>query len=167
MFGIEDDGKYNHPVEIRIIGEGNAYLDGVEIFGGAVVCENGIHNLTVKSGNGELTKEYFFTVNFNKAHVFKTDYSNGTAAVDETNGFACIYGDSLVGVRIYDLNDLDYAALSQYLFNKKPFIDPKGNIQDVFIKNMLDSEKKALTKRDVCGIIKPEQMFSFSSEIST
>ena len=103
VFGIEDGGIYNNPVEISVVGEGIATLDGVEIFGEAAVCESGLHTLTVKSPSGAVTKEYRFEINFDYAITYDTDYACGKAAIDEENGYFCLYGDSLVGARIYNL----------------------------------------------------------------
>lgn len=102
--GIENGGFYTTPIEIAIIGEGYALLDGKEIYGEAAVCESGIHTLTVKSPNGAVSKEYSFEISFDNATVYDTDYSGGIAAIDEENGYFCLYGESLVGARIYDLN---------------------------------------------------------------
>ncbi len=103
VYGVADGEVYDKPIEIRIIGDGSAELDGNKIYGEATVIENGMHQLTVKSGNGAVTKEYFFEMNNPNARVFETDLADATAAIDEENGFICLYGDSLVGVRIYDI----------------------------------------------------------------
>ncbi len=104
VYGIENGGIYNKPVEIRIVGDGSAFLDGKEIYGEAAVCESGPHTLTVKSGNGAVTEEYGFVLDFGYSSTHITDYANGKAAIDSENGYFCLYGDSLVGVRIYDIS---------------------------------------------------------------
>ena len=110
VFGVEDGGVYNTPIEICIVGNGKATLNGVEVINRVAVAENGLHILTVESGNGAVKKDYIFEITFPFAQFTETDYAEASVAVDEENGFVCVYGDSLVGVRIYDLNDM-----SQYL----------------------------------------------------
>lgn len=102
VFGVEDGGSYDAPIDIRIIGEGSATLDGEAIFGRATVV-NGAHTLVVKSRDGAVSKTYNFTVN-SSVTVAETDYADATVAVDEEKGYICLYGDSLVGARIYDIN---------------------------------------------------------------
>lgn len=103
VHGVEDGKTYDRPVEIKILGNGIAELDGKEIFGEAVVAESGRHILTVKSGNGAVSQSYEFEIDFPYADFIENDYANGRAAIDEDNGYFCLYGDSLVGVRIYDI----------------------------------------------------------------
>ena len=103
VFGIEDGMEYTSPVDIRIIGDGSAFLDGKEVYGEAAVAESGKHTLTVKSGNGANTKNYNFTISFPYANIIDGDYETASAAVDEENGYFCLYGESLVGARIYDI----------------------------------------------------------------
>lgn len=110
VYGVEDGGIYNTPIEICVVGDGKAMLDGKRFYNRIAVAESGVHTLSVESGNGAVKKEYTFEIDFPLSQFTQTDYAQSTAAVDEENGYACIYGDSLVGVRIYDLNDL-----SQYL----------------------------------------------------
>ncbi len=110
VYGVEDGGIYNNPIEICVVGDGKAMLDGKRFYNKTCVAESGVHTLSVESGTGTVKKEYTFEINFPFAEFTQTDYAESTAAIDEENGYACIYGDSLVGVRIYGLNDL-----SQYL----------------------------------------------------
>ncbi len=110
VYGIENGGVYNTPVEIRIIGDGKAELDGKEIYGEAAVCESGVHTLTVTSGNGAVTEEYSFEISFPNATVYNMDYQNATAAIDEANEYFCLYGESLVGARVYDINSPEQYA---------------------------------------------------------
>lgn len=110
VYGVEDGGVYNNPIEICVVGDGKAMLDGKRFYNRIAVAESGVHTLTVESGNGAVKKDYSFEINFPYAEFTQTDYAESTAAVDEENGYVCIYGDSLVGVRIYGLDDL-----SQYL----------------------------------------------------
>ncbi len=104
VYGVSDGETYDKPIEIRIIGEGSAELDGEEIYGEAVVIENGAHLLTVKSGNGAVTKDYKFEMNNPFVEVLETDLADAIAAIDEENGYICLYNDSLVGVRIYSID---------------------------------------------------------------
>ena len=110
VYGAEDGAIYTFPIEICIVGDGKAYLDGKQVYGRVTVSESGVHTLTVESGNGAVKKEISFEIDFPYAELTQTDYAGANVAIDEENGYACIYGDSLVGVRIYDKNDL-----SQYL----------------------------------------------------
>ncbi len=102
VFGIEDGKTYTAPVEILVIGEGTATLDGNEFFGEKVVADSGNHILKIKNGNGSQEAVYSFTVDY-QGYFVNNDYANGKAAIDEENGYFCLYGDSLVGVRIYDM----------------------------------------------------------------
>ncbi len=102
VFGVEDGGEYDTPIDIRIIGEGSATLDGKGVFGRVTVV-TGTHTLTVKSRDGAVTQSYNFTVNASVS-LSEIDYADATAAVDEEKGYICLYGDSLVGARIYDIN---------------------------------------------------------------
>ncbi len=106
VYGIENGGVYDHPVDIRIVGDGSATLDGKRVYGEVSVIENGLHTLYVQSGNGAITEKYEFTIDFPYAETLQYDYENATAAVDEENGYICIYGESLVGARIYDISSL-------------------------------------------------------------
>ncbi len=103
VYGIENGGVYNAPVDIRIVGDGSATLDGKEIYGETAVAKNGKHLLTVRSGNGAKTETYSFEINFPFAEIIGSDLADASAAVDEENGYMCLYGDSLVGARIYDI----------------------------------------------------------------
>ncbi len=103
VFGIEDGATYSHPVNIQIVGVGDAELNGSPVYGETTVAQSGDYTLAVYNGNGTTVKEYNFTVEFDEAAVFEGDYALGKSALDEQNGFFCLYGDSLVGVRIYDL----------------------------------------------------------------
>ncbi len=100
VYGIEDGMTYSHPVEIKIVG-GRATLDGEDIGETAVVVKSGAHILNVTSANGAQSKTYRFTVDFSAAKVFDGDYADATVAVDDENGVIVLYGDSLVGIRIY------------------------------------------------------------------
>jgi len=104
VFGIEDGETYENPVDIRIIGDGTAELDGNAVYEEVTVAESGTHTLTVTSGNGAITKEYSFTIDFENSSFTEIDYEFSKAAVDEENGYICIYGDTLVGARIYDID---------------------------------------------------------------
>lgn len=105
VFGVEDGKTYTHPIEIKILGTGEAELDGEKIFGEAVVATHGLHTLTLKSGNGAVSKSYDFTIDFPASQLIENDYAGGKAAVDDENGYFCLYGDSLVGARIYSLDE--------------------------------------------------------------
>lgn len=110
VFGVEDGGYYDRPIEICVVGDGKAMLDGKEFFDRIAVAEGGIHTLTVTSGNGAVTRDYSFEIDFPFAEFTQTDYAEAHAAVDEENGYVCIYGETLVGARIYSIDDM-----SQYL----------------------------------------------------
>ncbi len=104
VYGIENDESYNRPVEISIIGDYSATLNDKEVEGEFVVYKSGTYDLTVKSGNGSVSQKYSFTIDYKDGEFFDIDYENGISAVDEENGFICLYGESLVGVRIYNIN---------------------------------------------------------------
>lgn len=101
VYGIEDGGSYDHPVNIRIIGDGGATLDGTKIYGEATVATNGTHILEVFNGIGSESQIYEFDINIDGASFIKNDYAMSLSFVDEANGFICIYGESLTGARIY------------------------------------------------------------------
>lgn len=101
VYGIEDGMTYNRPVEIKIAGDGSATLDGEDISELAVVIKSGTHILNVVSANGAQSKTYRFTVDFSAAKIYDGDYADATVAVDDENGIIILYGDSLVGIRIY------------------------------------------------------------------
>lgn len=110
VYGIEDGKTYNSPVEILVIGEGSATIDGKEFFGEKVVAKSGSHILKVKNGNGSQESVYSFNIDY-QGYFVNNDYANGKAAIDEENGYFCLYGDSLVGVRIYDIESPDEYGL--------------------------------------------------------
>ncbi len=103
VYGIENNGVYSHPVEISVIGNGKALLNGKAVEDEFVVYKSGKYTLELTSGNEGFNQKYSFEINYPKGEFFKGDYANAKAAVDEENGFICLYGDSLVGVRIYDI----------------------------------------------------------------
>jgi len=105
VYGVEDGKIYEHPIEITIVGEGSAYLNEVEFENRITVSESGEHTLTVKSGNGAVERSFKFSIKFDNYKHFETDYENGFAAIDSENGYFCLYGDSLVGARIYDISN--------------------------------------------------------------
>ena len=102
VIGVSEGEIYNTPIEIKVVGDGKATLDGENVKKRFVVFENGKHTLSLTSGNGVITEEITFTVQHDIV-TNKTDLANATAAVDEKNGYICFYSDSLVGVRINDL----------------------------------------------------------------
>jgi len=103
VYGVENGKTYTEPIHIKIVGDGVAELDGNKIYGEVTVAENGRHSLTVKSGNGATTKTYNFVINFPYGQFIDNDYALASSAVDEDNGYICLYGESLVGVRIYNI----------------------------------------------------------------
>lgn len=103
VFGIEDGGVYDHPVALKIIGNGTAELNGSAVSHEVSVIKSGSYSLTVHSENGALSKEYHFKVDFPYGKLMNGDYAGARAAIDEENGYICIYGDTLTGIRIYDL----------------------------------------------------------------
>ena len=110
VYGVEEGKTYNRPIEISVIGDGSAELDGKQIYGKTVIYTNGDHKLKLISGNGAIIKEIKFTLNCQNMEFIDNDFANGKAFVDEENGFVCLYGDTLVGARIYDIS-----ALNKYL----------------------------------------------------
>lgn len=108
VFGVEDGAVYNTPIEICIVGDGKATLDGKRAGSRITVAESGVHTLLVESGSGTIKKEITFEIDFPHAQITETDYADAKVAADEENGYVCIYGDSLVGVRIYDINDMSH-----------------------------------------------------------
>lgn len=107
VYGVEDGASYDRPIEIMIVGGGTATLDGEAVYGKAVVIEEGAHTLTVKNLDESQSKTYKFTVDFSGGDVFKGDYVGANVAVDSENGVIVLYGDSLVGVRIYAIDAPD------------------------------------------------------------
>ena len=105
VYGISEGETYDRPIEITTVGDGDVLLNGKEIKSPFVVSQSGDYTLTVKSGNGAIKKDYKFKVDYNAYKYQATDYANGTAAIDSANGYICLYGDSLVGARIYDINN--------------------------------------------------------------
>ncbi len=103
VYGIENGRTYSHPVNIRVIGDGSATLDGKKIYGEATVASNGRHTLEITNGFGTVSEKYEFEINIAGSDFVKNDYAMAVSAVDETNRFICIYGESLVGARIYDI----------------------------------------------------------------
>ncbi|MBO5870416.1 MAG: hypothetical protein J6Q89_06665, partial [Clostridia bacterium] len=107
---------------------GVADLDGNKVYGETTVATNGKHTLTVTSGNGGVSRTYEFEINFTYGNFIKNDLACASAAVDEENGYICLYSESLVGVRIYDINSPE-----KYLH----FL-PVGRVYDhVFTENNL------------------------------
>ncbi len=104
VYGIKDGWVYNRPVEISIIGKGTATLNGKAVENQFTVYKSGKYTLKVKSGNESVSQQYTFDIYYSNGEFFDLDYENGTSVVDETNKFICLYGETLVGARIYDIN---------------------------------------------------------------
>lgn len=105
VYGVSDGETYDRPVNIAILGDGKAFLDGNEIIGHTTVAKNGNHVVTLKSGNGAVTQTISFDIDFQGAEITDFDLANAQAAIDEENGFMALYSESLVGIRIYDLDE--------------------------------------------------------------
>ena len=103
VYGVTDGGVYNHPIDIRIVGDGTAQLDGEDVYGEVAVAQSGPHILTVRSGNGAVFKDYIFEIDFAAATAFNIDTEQAKAAVDEENGYICVYGSAIPEVCIYDV----------------------------------------------------------------
>ncbi len=103
VYGVSDGEVYDKPVNIVILGDGEATLDGFEIIGHRTVSENGTHVLKLKSGNGASTQTITFEINFEGATITDFDLAKPIAAIDEENGYMALYSESLVGFRIYNL----------------------------------------------------------------
>ncbi len=101
VYGITDGGVYSRPMPVKVIGNGSATLDGTPVSDEFSVFESGIHTLTVVSANGAVTRDYTFEIDFPQGRLFQSDYSGAKAAIDEEQGYICIYGESLTGFRIY------------------------------------------------------------------
>lgn len=110
VFGIENGGVYNTPVSVKIIGNGSAELNGELISNEFSLFQSGSYVLTVYSENGAMSADYAFDIDFPYGHLINSDYAGARAAIDEENGYICIYGETLTGIRIYDLE-----APEQYL----------------------------------------------------
>ncbi len=163
VYGIEDGKIYTEPVNIRVIGDGVAELDGEKIYGDATVAENGKHTLTVTSGNGAVTKKYSFEIKFPYGQFIDNDYAMASAAVDEDNGYICLYGESLVGVRIYDIASpenfthfLPVGRVYEHAFTENELLLFGDNgVTVITRKNALDTETA------VDRVISPENMDHF------
>lgn len=103
VYGVKDGAKYTEPVDIRIIGDGRAELDGKSVYGEIAVMTEGKHTLEIFSGNDAVSKKYSFEIEFPYATVYESAYGNASAVIDEENGVFFIYNDSLVGVAVYDI----------------------------------------------------------------
>ena len=103
VYGVADGQTYTTPIEIAVVGSGRSYLNGEAFYDKIILSESGDYVLTVKSESGGSEKDYCFTLDFPEYLHFDSDYADGKAAIDTENGFICLYGDSLVGVRIYDI----------------------------------------------------------------
>lgn len=111
-YGVENGRVYDRAVNIRVLGDGAALLDGEETEKDFVVTQNGTHVLTLRSGWGGKTATVEFEIRAEGYEVYDTDYAHGFAYVDEENGFLLRYGETLVGARIYDTADLTaYSSL--------------------------------------------------------
>ncbi len=105
VYGITDGGNYSHPVEILIVGDYTATLNDKTVKDKFTVYKSGEYQLKIKSGNGGANAQYNFKIEYENTQFGDIDYSNGKIVTDEENGFFCLYGDSLVGIRIYDINN--------------------------------------------------------------
>lgn len=105
VIGVDDNKTYNTPVCIRIIGEGNAVLDGNAFTGEKVVGTNGSHKLVVSNKTGSRTRTYNFTVNNSLFVGYKADLVNAKAIIDSENGYIILYSKDIQGVRVYDINN--------------------------------------------------------------
>lgn len=100
VLGVEEGGKYDRPIEIRIIGSGGAELDGEPIYGEAAVYENGEHELYIHNSSGD-GKRIKFSMNIPGAAEGRCDLESARAALDREYGYTVLYCDSLVGIRVY------------------------------------------------------------------
>lgn len=105
IYGVSDGETYDRPVNIAVLGDGKAFIDGDEIIGHVTVAKNGTHVITLKSGNGAVTQTISFEMNFESAEITDFDLANAVSAIDEENGYMALYSESLVGVRIYDVEN--------------------------------------------------------------
>lgn len=154
VYGIEDGKSYSSAVNIVVIGDGSVLLDGVETEKDITVSANGSHRLVVRSGSGGRSKTYSFAVN-DKNLVFsgRTDYANGKGIIDGENGYMMLYGETLVGARVYDLDNpteftsvLRVGRINGYAFAEEGlllFCDDHVSVID---------RKKALSDTDNCVI---------------
>ncbi len=104
VFGVSDGESYDRPVYITILGNGKATLDGKEIDGAFTVASSGSHTLSIQSKNGAAKQTISFNIDFAQGDFKEFDLADARAAVDSENGYLCLYSESLVGVRIYDMN---------------------------------------------------------------
>ncbi len=105
VYGVKNGEKYTSPININIIGDGRAELDGKAVYGEIAVMTEGKHTLEVFSGNDAVSKKYNFEIKFSYAKVYESDYGNACAIVDEKNNVFFVYNDSLVGVAVYDISN--------------------------------------------------------------
>lgn len=102
ILGVEDGGTYSSSVNIRIVGDGSATLDGVEMNSDFTVYEQGEHTVTVTSHSGGRSKTVTFTVSDGSV-LQDGDLDNAKCALDSDFGYIMLYSESLVGVRVYYL----------------------------------------------------------------
>ncbi len=107
VYGVEHGKTYNGPVEILVIGDGSATLDGDTVYGETVVAERGNHALTLVSGNGAVKKTVEFRVEFDIESIDNWIYASAKTAFDEENGYFAVYNDSLVGISVFDTEKID------------------------------------------------------------
>jgi len=103
--GIEDGGVYDHPVRIRIAGDGTATLDGAQFGNAGIVSADGVHELTVTDGMEQ--KTYRFTVQTG-VQIFENTLSRSGVILSDEYGWYAVYSEMLTGIRIYSTETGEY-----------------------------------------------------------
>lgn len=107
VVGVSNGGIYNAAVYIRIIGIGNATIDGTSFSGETIVSSQGNHILEVSNNSGSKRKSYSFTIENSAISTYQSDLKNGVSIVDPDNGYIVRHSPNIKGIRVYDINSLE------------------------------------------------------------
>lgn len=117
--GVENGGVYSQPVRIRISGEGEATLDGVEIDREVTVFEDGAHTLTISNAGESRTLRFTLSTG---VKLYENAVARSGVICDEAHGWYGVYSEMLIGLRVFSLEDgkflsfLDTETVRGYAF---------------------------------------------------
>lgn len=123
--GIVDEDVYDHPVCIRVAGDGEVTLDGDPVGDTVVVTADGEHVLQV-SARGQ-SRTYRFTLETD-VRFYGNDLADSGVIYDAAHGWFAVYSEMLTGLRIYNAEDGDYrgfihtGAVTGYAFAEEQLI---------------------------------------------